>query len=179
MGLYLPEEWMKDRKRCDAAGVPREIRFQTRHELALEMLDEHGPLLPRMWVAGDDEMGRPAQFRLTLRGRNERYLLAVLSNTWIRDIEAPPPERGGRGGPFPWNPFQRMDRWRDALPESAWATIEVRDGEKDPLVVNVVKCRVRARTSTNGTGPEDLLFITRDRQQGGTSKYDHYLANAG
>src|SRR4051812_35088038 len=29
--LYLPEEWTKDRKRCKAAGVPPEIRFQTRH----------------------------------------------------------------------------------------------------------------------------------------------------
>jgi SRSO17 transposase len=176
--LYLPQEWTKDRKRCNAAGVPREIQFHTRHELALEMLDEHGPELPHAWVAGDDEMGRPAQFRLKLRGRNERYLLAVPSNTWIRDLEAPPPERRGRGGPLPWNPFLRMDRWREALPESAWTTIEVRDGEKGPLVVDVVKCRVRARTSTNGTGPEELLFITRERQNDGTFKHDYYLSNA-
>ena len=176
--LYLPEEWTKDRSRCDAAGVPREIRFHTRHELALEMLDEQGPKLPHTWVAGDDEMGRPAQFRLKLRGRNERYLLAVPSNTWIRDLEAPPPERRGRGGPLPWNPFMRMDRWREALPESAWTTIEVRDGEKGPLIVEVVKCRVRARTSTNGTGPEELLFITREKQSDGTFKHDYYLSNA-
>jgi SRSO17 transposase len=175
--LYLPEEWTKDRSRCDAAGVPREIRFHTRHELALEMLDEQGPKLPHTWVAGDDEMGRPAQFRLKLRGRNERYLLAVPSNTWIRDLEAPPPERGSRG-PAPWNPFRRMDRWREALPESAWTTIEVRDGEKGPLIVEVVKCRVRARTSTNGTGPEELMFITREKQSDGKVKHDYYLSNA-
>jgi SRSO17 transposase len=174
--LYLPEEWTKDRRRCNAAGVPREIRFQTRHELALEMLDEHGRLLPHTWVAGDDEMGRPSQFRLKLRGRNERYLLAVPSNTLIRDLEAPPPERGSRG-PAPWNPFRRMDRWREALAESAWTTIEVRDGEKGPLVVEVVKCRVRARTSTKGTGPEELMFITREKQPDGKFKHDYYLSN--
>ena len=53
------------RARCKAAGVPKTIRFRTRHELALEMLDECGGGLPHSWVAGDDEMGRPANF-----GRN-------------------------------------------------------------------------------------------------------------
>jgi SRSO17 transposase len=175
--LYLPEEWTKDRGRCQAAGVPREIRFRTRHELALEMLGAHGAVLPHAWVTGDDEMGRPFDFRLKLRGRDERYLLAVPSNTWVRDIEAPPPERASRG-PRPWNPFLRMDRWREALAESAWTTIEVRDGEKGPLVVAVVKRRVRARTPTNGTGPEELLLITREGQEDGTFKHDYYLSNA-
>jgi SRSO17 transposase len=178
MRLYLPEEWTKDRKRCKAAGVPPKVRFRTRHELALEMLAEHGAALPHAWVAGDDEMGRPSGFRQELRDLGERYLLAVPSNTWVRDIEAPPPERAGRSGPAPWNPFMRMDRWREASPESAWTTVEVRDGEKGPLVVDVVRRRVRARTSTNGTGPEELLFITREVQHDGTFKHDYYLSNA-
>src|SRR6478736_6945991 len=40
--LYLPEEWARDRRRCRAAGVPEATEFRTRHERALEMLDEHG-----------------------------------------------------------------------------------------------------------------------------------------
>jgi SRSO17 transposase len=56
--LYRPKEWAKDKRRREQAGVPREVRLRTRHELALEMLDERGPLLPHAWVAGDDEMGR-------------------------------------------------------------------------------------------------------------------------
>src|SRR5690242_18173525 len=57
--LYLPKEWTQDRRRCLDAGVPKdEIRYRTRHELALEMLGQHGGLLPHGWVAGDDEMGR-------------------------------------------------------------------------------------------------------------------------
>ena len=95
--LYLPEEWTTDRRRCRAAGVPEAIQFRTRHELALEMLDEQGSLLPHAWVAGDDEMGRPTDFRLKLSGRGERYLLAVPSNTLVRDLDAPPPEDAGRG----------------------------------------------------------------------------------
>ena len=57
--LYLPEEWAKDRKRRKEAGVPKSIKFQTRHQLALEMLAECGGDLPHTWIAGDDEMGRP------------------------------------------------------------------------------------------------------------------------
>jgi len=175
--LYLPAEWAKDRKRRQAAGVPKAVSFHTRHELALEMLDEHGAVLPHTWVAGDDEMGRPLDFRLKLRDRSERYLLAVPSNTLIRDGDAAPPPYAGRG-PHPQNPFVRVDRWCAALSESAWTTIAVRDGEKGPLTVDVVKCRVRARTPTGGTGPDEVLFVTRERQADGTFKHDYYLSNA-
>src|SRR5262249_52780579 len=61
--LYLGKEWARDRPRRAEAGVPREVRFATRHELALAMLDEQGPLLPHRWVTGDDEMGRSSHFR--------------------------------------------------------------------------------------------------------------------
>lgn len=174
--LYLPKEWTNDRKRCQAAGVPKAVRFHTRHELALEMLEEHGAVLPHTWVAGDDEMGRPTDFRLKLRNRGERYLLAVPSNTLVRDRDAPPPAYAGRG-PHPQNRFMRVDRWCAAVPEAAWTRLEVRDGEKGPLTVEVVKCRVRARTPTGGTGPDEVLFITRERQANGTFKYDYYLSN--
>jgi SRSO17 transposase len=177
MRLYLPKEWAKARTRRTEAGVPRDIRFQTRHELALEMLDEQGSLLPHSWVSGDDEMGRPASFRLALRDRGQRYLLAVPSNTLIRDLDTPPPQYSGRGR-HPKSPFTRVDSWCRALPEASWTRIDVRDGEKGPLVVDVVKCRVQARTETGGSGPDEVLFITRECQGDGTFKHDYYLSNA-
>ena len=175
--LYLPKEWTKSPARLKEAGVPKEVKFRTRHQLALEMLDECGKRLPHGWVAGDDEMGRSSNFRRELRGRNERYLLAVPSNTLVRDLDVPPPEYAGRGR-HPMSPFTRMDRWRAALPEDAWTTVDVRDGEKGPLVTEVVKRRVQARTDTGGTGPDELLFVTRERQTDGTFKHDYYLSNA-
>jgi SRSO17 transposase len=81
MRLYLPEESTKDRARRKDAGVPKSIKFRTRHELALEMLDEQGPLLPHAWVTGDDEMGRPASFRQGLRDRSKQYLLGIPSSS--------------------------------------------------------------------------------------------------
>ena len=61
--LYLPKEWTKDKRRCRQAGIPREIKFRTRHELAIEMIRNHRAMLPHTWVTGDDEMGRNSGFR--------------------------------------------------------------------------------------------------------------------
>jgi SRSO17 transposase len=56
--LYLPKSWTRSPARRAKAGVPKEIKFHTRHVLSLEMLDRHAAVLPHAWVAGDDEMGK-------------------------------------------------------------------------------------------------------------------------
>lgn len=176
--LYLPEEWAKDRKRRKRCGVPKEIRFQTRHELALAMLQEHGGFLPHQWIAGDDEMGRSSAFRRQLRALEELYLLAVPSNTTVRDLEGPWPPYVGRG-PRPKPPFQRVDRWCASLSGSDWTRIDVRDSEKGPLILEIVKRRVLARTERRRDNvTEELLVVTRYQEPGGTMKYDYYLSNA-
>jgi len=175
--LYLPASWAKDRKRRKKAGVPKEIRMQTRHQLALEMLDEKGPLLPHAWVAGDDEMGRSTRFRRDLQARNERYLLAVPCNTLVRDLDAKPPAYAGRGR-RPQVPFGRVDRWCAALPADAWTRIEVRPGAKGPLTVEAAKARVSAKTDRRRAGSEEVLVMVREQQADGTWKHDYYLSNA-
>jgi SRSO17 transposase len=173
--LYLRAEWTRDRARCQEAGVPHGTRFRTRHELALEMLDRHGSVLPHAWVTGDDEMGRPAEFREQLRRRSERYLLAVPANTLIRDLEVAPPTYSGRGR-RPDRPFQRMECWRAAQPETAWTLIDVRDGEKGPLMVEALQRRVQTKTG-NRPGAYEAMFVTRERQADGSYKHDYYLSN--
>lgn len=175
--LYLPKEWAQRKRRRQKAGVPEDIRFCTRHELMLEMLDECGPLLPHEWIAGDDEVGRSSWFRQQLRARNECYLLAVPSNTLVRDLTAPDPPYGGRG-PRPQVPFTRADRWCAGLPEEAWQTIEVRDGEKGPLRVQVVRRLVQARTEGQPSDVAEFLVVFRERQADGTWKHDYLLSCA-
>jgi len=176
--LYLPKEWAKDKTRRKKCGVPKEIRYRTRQELALEMLETNGGHLPHQWIAGDDEMGRSSRFRRALRALDEQYLLDVPSNTNIRDLEAPCPAYGGRGR-FPQQPFQRVDAWRDSLHKDAWVRINVRDGEKGPLVVEMVKRRVLARTERScRDATEELLVVTRSRDENGKMKYDYHLSNA-
>ena len=91
--LSLPKAWTKDTARLDKAGGPKASRaYRTRHQLALEMLAEHGASLPHRWIAGDDEMGRPSWFRRRLAALDERSLLTIPSNTAIRALETPLPE---------------------------------------------------------------------------------------
>jgi SRSO17 transposase len=175
--LYLPKEWAKRKRRCQKVGVPPEIGFRTRHELMLEMLDESGPLLPHAWIAGDDEIGRSSWFRQELRSRNECYLLAVPSNTSVRDLMAPDPPYSGRGS-RPKVPFQRVDRWCAGVPEDAWETIEVRDGEKGPLIVQAVRTLVQARTEGQPSEFVEFLVVFRERQNDGSWKHDYMFSNA-
>lgn len=175
--LYLPEAWAKDRPRRKAAGVPQEVRFQTRHEQALSMLDEQGQLLPHAWIAGDDEMGKSAGFRRDLNDRGEQYLLAVPCDTLVRDLDALAPEYQGRGR-VPKTPFERVDQWRDALAEDAWTRIKVRDGEQGPLCVEVATCRVRTKINQRIMKYEETLVIIRCLDEEGVTKHDFYLSNA-
>lgn len=180
MRLYLPKEWTQDKARCQKAGVPRDRwKHRTRHQLCLEMLAEHGSTLPHSWIAGDDELGRPYNFRRDLHALDERYLLAVPSNTLIRDLETPEPTCAGRGRQ-PQRPWQRVDRWTAALPAEAWTKIDVRDGEKGPLIVELVKCRVVGRTPQRQAGHEEVLVVIRyrDRDQEQIVKTDYHLSNA-
>jgi SRSO17 transposase len=174
--LYLPKEWAGDRKRRKKAGVPKDVRFRTRHELALEMLDERGAELPHGWIAGDDEMGRCSWFRRELRERDECYLLAVPSNTLVQDLLAPAPPYSGRGR-RPGLPWMRVDCWCAALPEEEWETIEIRDGEKGPLLVQVAWTLVQARSEGRASGVVERLLVFRERQTDGSWKHDYSLSN--
>src|SRR5262245_57206569 len=174
--LYLPREWTRKRKRMSKAGVPSGVRFRTRHELALAMLDEHGPALPHAWVTGDDELGRSSWFRGELRARGEQYLLAVPSNTSVRDLAAEVPYAGR--GRYPKAPFTRADRWAAGLPAGAWEAVEVRDAEKGPLVVEAARALVQARADNRVSGVAEVLVVLRERQPDGSWKHDYLLSNA-
>jgi SRSO17 transposase len=178
--LYLPKEWTKETARLDKAGVPKTSRaFRTRHQLVLEMLADHSAALPHRWIAGDDEMGRPYWFRRRLAAVHERYLLAVPSNTSIRDLERALPEDGGTGRQ-PTRPWHSVQAWSQAVDASAWQRIDVRDGAKGPLVVEIVTRRVVSRNHRRQQGDEELLTVIRyrDRDQEKIVKVDYYLSNA-
>lgn len=175
--LFLPKTWANRRKRRKKAGVPDAIGFRTRHELILEMLEERGPLLPHAWVSGDDELGRSSWFRRELRARHEGYLLAVPSNTLVRDLKAPDPPYRGRGR-HRRSPFTRVDHWCAALPSDAWQTIDVRDGAKGPVVVQAARTLVQARTEGQPSEAAEFLVVFRERQGDGSWKHDYLLSNA-
>lgn len=175
--LYLPEEWTKDRVRCRAAGIPKHIKFQTRHAQALDMLQEQAALLPHGWIGGDDEMGKNAAFRRDLHERQEQYLLAVPGEMLMRNLEVEPPARRA-AGPAPKQPFQRIDSWRDSLAPESWTRINVRDGEKSALEVEVALCRVQTKLKGRVMPYEETAVVIRCLDEKGATKYDFYFSNA-
>jgi SRSO17 transposase len=124
------------------------------------MLDAWGNQVPHGWVTGDDELGRHTRLRHDLRERGERYVLGMPCNTAIRDLEAPLPAYAGRGR-RPKAPWPSVTAWRQCLPGDAWTHVTVRDGEKGPVEIEMVKCRVQTRIERRRTGPEEWLVVTR------------------
>lgn len=75
---YLPQEWAGDAERRAAAGVPKDVVFATKPELAVAMLselDQAGALPP--WVTGDEVYGRDRRLRAWCEDRGVGYVLGV------------------------------------------------------------------------------------------------------
>jgi SRSO17 transposase len=176
--LYLPKEWTDDKKRCREAGVPKPVRFRTRHELALEMIQSRREVLPHNWVTGDDEFGKVGHFRRDLHDTDERYLLAVPHNLTVRILAGDELPRRGAGQPKP-PPFIPLKRIRDDLPSDAWLRLDVRDGEKGPLVVEIaVVPRVQAKVARRNMPYAETAVFVRYTDAHGTRHDDYYLSNA-
>jgi hypothetical protein len=87
-------------------------------------------------------------------------VLGVPCNTIIRDLEAPEPVYQGRGRP-PKAPWQSVRAWRQSLTSDGWTQLMVRDGEKGPVGIEMVRRRVQTRLERKRTGPEEWLVVTR------------------
>lgn len=76
--LYLPREWCADSKRREEAGVPEDIEFQTKGELAQSMLTsiQKCGLTPK-WITGDEVYGRPGTLRDQIRQSGSGFVLAI------------------------------------------------------------------------------------------------------
>jgi SRSO17 transposase len=85
--LYLPQEWTDDRARCRQAGIPDDVPFRTKPQLALELVERAlGAGVPAAWVAADEVYGNDGKFRRALEAREQAYVVAVRSDypvtTW-------------------------------------------------------------------------------------------------
>lgn len=82
--LYLPEIWAQDSERRNKAGVPKEIRFQTKPEISLEQIrlltEEHVPRAP---VLADAAYGNDNGFRDGLHELGLEYAVGIQSSTSV------------------------------------------------------------------------------------------------
>jgi SRSO17 transposase len=76
--LYLPKEWIDDPGRCREAGIPETIRFQTKCELARQMIERLWKArIPFAWVVADTVYGGNLDLRAWLEAHQYSYVLAV------------------------------------------------------------------------------------------------------
>src|ERR1700751_301180 len=82
--LYLPADWTKDRARRKKAGVPKEIKFKTKPEIALEQIRwacEAG--LPRGVGLMDTAYGNDSRLRAGMTALGVLYVAGIMPNTFI------------------------------------------------------------------------------------------------
>ena len=100
--LYLPQVWAQDRERRREGGVPEDVSFRTKPQLARLMLGralESG--VPFGWVAGDEVYGSDRNLRLWLEGEGLPHVMAVKRSEklWALTDKGPrqslPPRRRG------------------------------------------------------------------------------------
>src|SRR5947199_3135579 len=132
--LYLPQEWAGDRKRRETVGVPDEITFKTKSEIAIEQIRwacEAG--IPRGTVLTDPAYGADVALRTTLTELGLPYVAGVLSTTtvWAPGTGPLPPELYVPGLGRPTKRLRRDEKHRPvsdkelafSLPSGAWKTI--------------------------------------------------------
>ena len=117
--IYLPKSWTDDRRRCEQAGVPDDVVFATRSELADAMITAAvKALVPARWVAADEAYGNNTRLRGELRKLRLGYVLAVSCDHLV-------PIDGGKIR-------CRADRLAAGLPTTAWTRRSAGDGSKGP-----------------------------------------------
>ena len=151
--LYLPKEWASDRKRRRKVGVPDEISFKTKPEIALAQIRwacEAG--LPRGAVLMDAGYGVHTDLRTSITGLGLSYVAGIQSHTtvWAPGTGPRPPKKwSGHGRPSKL--LRRDDKHKPAsvkelalaLPKRAWRTITWREATGDKLSSRFARVRVR------------------------------------
>lgn len=119
--LYLPEEWATDANRRAAAGVPDDVIFQTKPELARRMLERaFAAGVAVSWVVGDEVYGADRALRRWLEERRQPYVLAVRRN-----------ERVG----YAWQgraDTRSVPEVLRLVPDEAWMRLSAGAGAKGP-----------------------------------------------
>ena len=151
--LYLPEEWASDSERRANTGVPEEIEFQTKPQIALEQIQRAVQAgTPRGVVLGDAGYGVDTKFRTGITGLGLQYVMGVQSAMTVwKPGEQPLPAKPWTGKGRPPH-LQRRDNDRQPvttkqlamkLPSSAWANVTWRGGVNRKLRSRFAAVRIR------------------------------------
>lgn len=173
--LYLPQEWAEDRERCEAAGVPEEIDFRTKGQIARAQIEAAlARGVPRGMVLADAAYGDDSAFRDQLREWGLEYAVAVRETTgvWWGEHQPAPVPASSRGRPrtrlkrdAEHQPIGVLELARQ-LPARSWRTITWREGTNEVLRSRFARVRVRAASGGRAREEEWLLIewpVTEDK----------------
>jgi SRSO17 transposase len=182
--LYLPEDWAADPIRRAKAGVPGDIGFLTKPEIALAQVGAavDAGLAPGV-VLMDAGYGNDTKLRTGITSLGLAYVAGILPNTsvWAPGTGPLPPKAwSGRGRPS--NRMRRDAEHQPAqvkvlalgLPEAAWETITWREGSADWLTSRFARLRMRpAHRDYNRAEPypEEWLLIEWPEGEEEPTKY--------
>jgi SRSO17 transposase len=154
--LYLPKEWVNDQARRDKAKVPQEVAFQTKPQIALDLLDQADAMgVPYSCVVADADYGDNPNFLQGLEKRNKPYVVAVRKDFQVA-LE-------------PDGPSRPAEAVLAALPGRSWRTIRWREGSKGWLKgrFTAVRCwRVPSQEAARVPG-----WLIGERTSAGERKY--------
>ena len=168
MSQWFEETAAGRRKR---AGIPQDVRFKTKIELAMEMLDrahERGLMLFQ-WVSGDCAYGDAHEFRKHVAELGKWYCFEVYYDThvWTDDPawKVPPVMENRRGRkpkhPKPTEgspPAVTASSLVSSIPDHQWQRICLREGDKGPReIVDPAKAHSSMACKLALVG--DLLFV--------------------
>lgn len=174
--LYLPKEWIDDAARRAKAGVPEQIVFKTKPEIALDQIRwacEAG--LPRGVVLVDAGYGVDARLRMAVSDLDLTYVAGVLPNTLAWKPGKPPqlgegaPKKGRRGD----SDIVSLKEIAFALPAKAWRKVEWREGTCDVLSSRFARVRVHVahRHLTADRHVEEWLLVEWPEGEDEPAKY--------
>jgi len=171
--LYLPEAWAGDPARRKKAGVPEELGFATKPQIALGQIRaacEAG--LPRGTVLLDAGYGTHSELRSAITALELPYVAGILSNTtvWAPGTGPLPPKPATPGRGRPTKRLRRDATHRPVtvkelafgLPAKAWRTIAWREGSNAPLRSRFARLRIRIAHrdfKRSEPWPEEWLLI--------------------
>jgi SRSO17 transposase len=145
--LYLPKDWAEDDARRGKAGVPSDISFKTKPEIALEQIRwacEAG--LPRGVGLMDAAYGTDSRLRTGMTALGLTYVAGIQPKILVW-----PPGAGPKRSGKPLNNTGRRDepdlisakQMARNLPKRAWRTVQWREGSADWLSSRFARVRVR------------------------------------
>jgi SRSO17 transposase len=162
--LYLPEAWTDDKVRCIQAGVPEQIGFETKPQIALRILDEARRLkVPHKAAVADAAYGADPGFLEGLERRDELYVVGVPCDF---SVEVKGQSQQGS---------QRADAVLHRVPLSSWKTISWREGTKGWLKKKFVA--VRAYRTLGGRRIKLGWLIGERPANGQEGDWKYYFSN--